>query len=144
MSITLHEALQSLTVPELKDLICHVPQASTVGRKDELIERITSAMLGAGLKPIWSQLDAMQSAAVAEAAHHPQGEHSPQRFQAKYQSNPAFEVAADKITAVILFLRNDPTLRFHFLTDLCGIHYPDNDVDHQFAVVYHLDRKSVV
>ena len=50
----------------------------------------------------------------------------------------SFEVAADKITAVILFLKNDPTLRFHFLTDLCGIHYPDNDVDHQFAVVYHL------
>ena len=50
----------------------------------------------------------------------------------------SFEVAADKITAVILFLKNDPILRFHFLTDLCGIHYPDNDVDHQFAVVYHL------
>ena len=50
----------------------------------------------------------------------------------------SFEVAADKITAVILFLKNDPILRFHFLTDLCGIHYPDNDVDRQFAVVYHL------
>jgi NADH-quinone oxidoreductase subunit C len=35
-------------------------------------------------------------------------------------------------------LKNDSTLRFHFLTDLCGIHYPDNDEDHQFAVVYHL------
>ena len=50
----------------------------------------------------------------------------------------SFEVTADKITAVILFLKNDPILRFHFLTDLCGIHYPDNDVEHQFAVVYHL------
>ncbi|KFF19338.1 NADH-quinone oxidoreductase subunit C [Flavobacterium hydatis] len=50
----------------------------------------------------------------------------------------SLEVDSDKITAVILFLKNDPILRFHFLTDLCGVHYPDNDVDHQFAIVYHL------
>jgi NADH-quinone oxidoreductase subunit C len=50
----------------------------------------------------------------------------------------SFEVVADNITAVILFLKNDPELRFHFLTDLCGVHYPDNEVNRQFAVVYHL------
>lgn len=50
----------------------------------------------------------------------------------------SLEVTADKITAVILFLKNDPTLRFHFLTDLCGVHYPDNGIERQFAVVYHL------
>ncbi|MBX9807316.1 MAG: NADH-quinone oxidoreductase subunit C [Flavobacteriaceae bacterium] len=50
----------------------------------------------------------------------------------------SFEVAADKITAVILFLKNDSTLRFHFLTDLCGVHYPDNGIERQFAVVYHM------
>lgn len=49
-----------------------------------------------------------------------------------------FDVASDKITSVILFLKNDETLNFHFLTDLCGIHYPDSDVNEQFAVVYHL------
>jgi NADH-quinone oxidoreductase subunit C len=49
-----------------------------------------------------------------------------------------FEVAADTITAVVLFLKNDPQLRFHFLTDLCGIHYPDNEEERQFAVVYHM------
>jgi NADH-quinone oxidoreductase subunit C len=49
-----------------------------------------------------------------------------------------FDVASDKITAVILFLKNDEVLNFHFLTDLCGIHYPDSDVNEQFAVVYHL------
>jgi NADH-quinone oxidoreductase subunit C len=49
-----------------------------------------------------------------------------------------FEVASDKITAAILFLKNDETLNFHFLTDVCGIHYPDSDVSEQFAVVYHL------
>jgi NADH-quinone oxidoreductase subunit C len=50
----------------------------------------------------------------------------------------SLEVASDKITAVLLFLKNDETLRFNFLTDLCGIHYPDNDDNHQFTVVYHL------
>jgi NADH-quinone oxidoreductase subunit C len=50
----------------------------------------------------------------------------------------SFEVTTDKITAVILFLKNSPSLRFHFLTDLCGIHYPDNNLERQFAVVYHL------
>ncbi len=58
-----------------------------------------------------------------------------------------FDVASDKITAVILFLKNEETLNFHFLTDLCGIHYPDSDVSEQFAVVYHLhnwiDKKRV-
>lgn len=49
-----------------------------------------------------------------------------------------FDVAPDKITSVILFLKNEESLNFHFLTDLCGIHYPDSDVNEQFAVVYHL------
>jgi NADH-quinone oxidoreductase subunit C len=59
----------------------------------------------------------------------------------------SFEVPADKITAIVLFLKNDPLLRFHFLTDLCGIHYPDNEVDRQFTIVYHMhnwyDNKRV-
>ncbi|NRT13499.1 NADH-quinone oxidoreductase subunit C [Flavobacterium sp. 14A] len=48
------------------------------------------------------------------------------------------EITADINTAVILFLKNDPALRFHFLTDLCGVHYPKNPIDRQFAIVYHL------
>ena len=50
----------------------------------------------------------------------------------------SIEVPSDKISAIILFLKNGPSLRFHFLTDLCGIHYPDNVAERQFAVVYHL------
>ncbi|MEO8532345.1 MAG: NADH-quinone oxidoreductase subunit C [Flavobacterium sp.] len=50
----------------------------------------------------------------------------------------SLETTADKITSLILFLKNDTDLRFHFLTDLCGIHYPDNEADRQFAIVYHL------
>ena len=50
----------------------------------------------------------------------------------------SFEVASEMITAIILLLKNDPVLRFQFLTDLCAIHYPDNEVDRQFVVVYHM------
>ena len=39
---------------------------------------------------------------------------------------------------MIQFLKEDEELNFHFLTDLCGIHFPDNDDNHQYAVVYHL------
>lgn len=59
----------------------------------------------------------------------------------------SFEITADTITAVILFLKNDPILRFNFLTDLCAIHYPDNEVDRQITIVYHMhnwyDNKRV-
>jgi len=50
----------------------------------------------------------------------------------------SFEIASDSIHDVIQFLKEDQDLNFHFLTDLCGIHFPDNDEKHQFAVVYHL------
>ncbi|WP_395065132.1 NADH-quinone oxidoreductase subunit C [Flavobacterium sp.] len=50
----------------------------------------------------------------------------------------SFEASPDAIHEVIRTLKVDENLNFHFLTDLCGIHYPDNDSTHQFAVVYHL------
>ncbi|NDV77808.1 NADH-quinone oxidoreductase subunit C [Dysgonomonas sp. 511] len=37
---------------------------------------------------------------------------------------------------IIRFMKEDETLRFNFLTDLCGVHYPDNPQNEQFAVVY--------
>ena len=47
-----------------------------------------------------------------------------------------FEAAPAVIKEVIRFMKDDETLRFNFLTDLCGVHYPDNDKKAQFAVVY--------
>ena len=48
------------------------------------------------------------------------------------------EADVDVVYNVIKFLKEEPSLNFSFLTDLCGIHYPDNDEDHKFEVVYHL------
>ena len=47
-----------------------------------------------------------------------------------------FSVTPDAAKSLILFVHEDPTLRFNFMTDLCGVHYPDNDPSAQFAVVY--------
>ena len=49
-----------------------------------------------------------------------------------------FDVAPENITSVVLFLKNDADLNFHFLTDVCAIHYPDNDINEQFVIVYHM------
>jgi NADH-quinone oxidoreductase subunit C len=50
----------------------------------------------------------------------------------------SLEATAETIHDVIKTLKEDESLNFHFLTDICGIHFPDNDENHQFAVVYHL------
>lgn len=47
-----------------------------------------------------------------------------------------FEATPSKIKDVIHFMKEDEILRFNFLTDLCGVHYPDNNIDLQFSVVY--------
>lgn len=50
----------------------------------------------------------------------------------------SLEANSETVHEVIQTLKEDESLNFHFLTDVCGIHFPDNDENHQFAVVYHL------
>jgi NADH-quinone oxidoreductase subunit C len=50
----------------------------------------------------------------------------------------SFEVEAKAVPDVLAFLRDDPTLRFNFLTDLCGAHFPDEAANRRFAVIYHM------
>lgn len=47
-----------------------------------------------------------------------------------------FEVDSLQVKEVIDYLNQNEILRFNFLTDLCGVQYPDNEKDAQFAVVY--------
>ncbi|UKJ07719.1 NADH-quinone oxidoreductase subunit C [Solitalea lacus] len=42
----------------------------------------------------------------------------------------------DKIIDVVQFLYNDDELKFRFLTDICGIHYPEQELP--LGVIYHL------
>jgi len=47
------------------------------------------------------------------------------------------EVTRDQAHALLQFLRDDSELNYHFLTTLCGMHYPDNS-GRELGVVYHL------
>lgn len=47
-----------------------------------------------------------------------------------------FDASPNAINEIIRYMHQDEVLRFNFLTDLCGIHYPDNDKERQFAVTY--------
>ncbi|AND63594.1 NADH dehydrogenase [Flavobacterium covae] len=49
-----------------------------------------------------------------------------------------FEVASDAIVEVMKFLKEDATLRFNFLTDVCGVHYPEYEANRQLGIVYHM------
>ncbi len=48
-----------------------------------------------------------------------------------------FEAPKEMNLKVLQFLYEDPALRFQFLTDLTGVHYPDNK-GRELAVVYHV------
>ena len=49
----------------------------------------------------------------------------------------SFETTKANNIKVLQFLYDDEVLRFQFLTDLCAVHYPDNQ-GRELAVVYHL------
>lgn len=48
-----------------------------------------------------------------------------------------FEAPKELNLKVLNFLYDDNELKFRFLTDLCGVHYPENK-GRELAVVYHL------
>jgi NADH-quinone oxidoreductase subunit C len=48
-----------------------------------------------------------------------------------------FEASKDLNLKVLNFLYDDEELKFRFMTDLCGVHYPDSK-GKELAVVYHL------
>jgi NADH-quinone oxidoreductase subunit C len=47
------------------------------------------------------------------------------------------EVSRDNIIDTLTALKSDQTWKFRFLTDLCGIHYPDQK-GKEIGVIYHL------
>jgi len=47
------------------------------------------------------------------------------------------EIAVPNLKALIHWLKDDEQMNFIFLTDICGVHYP-NQGNREFAVVYHL------
>ena len=52
-----------------------------------------------------------------------------------------FETAAENINEVLRFLKESADLKFNYLTDITGIHFPEQALS--IGVIYQ-DRKSVV
>lgn len=53
-----------------------------------------------------------------------------------FRGDETVAFASPRIVEVLRFLKDDPELDFDFLSDLCGVHYPERE--YQFEVVYHL------
>ena len=49
----------------------------------------------------------------------------------------SFEATAANNLKVLQFLYDEPSLKFQFLTDICGVNFPD-DAGREISVVYHL------
>ena len=59
-----------------------------------------------------------------------------------YSESTPYELATivlhkDKIVAVLKWLYNDPEFKFQFLTDVCGIHFPEAK-GAELGIIYHL------
>ena len=57
-------------------------------------------------------------------------------FEETY-GNLSFEATAANNLKVLQFLYDEPSLKFQFLTDICGLNFPD-DAGREISVVYHL------
>ena len=53
-----------------------------------------------------------------------------------FRGDETVAVPADRILDVLEFLTKEPSLALDFLTDLCGVHYPERE--YRYEVVYHL------
>ncbi|MEM9219673.1 MAG: hypothetical protein AAGD25_35765 [Cyanobacteria bacterium P01_F01_bin.150] len=85
---TLEEGLSLRTVDVLKKLLQLLPIQERPTRKAELMDMIASYLRGPGLKKLWNDLDTLQKAAVAEAAHNTDGHYYSEQFWAKYGGYP--------------------------------------------------------
>jgi hypothetical protein len=87
---TVHEALNLLTVEELKPLVALLPTQERQTRKADLVELVAQHLSGAPLHALWDQLDATQKLAVAETIYADTSVFHPARFRARYGQLPVF------------------------------------------------------
>ena len=95
--ITLSEALNLLTIDQLKGLIDLFPDDKTrPTRKADLVAMIERHLAGERLQEIWGRLDELQQSAVSETLYGADGRFDARQFRAKYRAMPGFEVASNR------------------------------------------------
>lgn len=87
---TLAEALNLLTVDELKKRVALLPTDERPTRKADLVALMAQHLDGERLRALWERLDAMQKQAVSETIYAADGMFHAEKFQAKYGSLPHF------------------------------------------------------
>lgn len=109
--LDLRSVLESKTMDQLKQLIALLPDADTRGRKADLVATLEQCFAGGRLHSLWSRLDDMQQAAVADALYSVDGLFDADRFRARYGCLPKFtnkktadRYAPSKPTGLRLFL----------------------------------------
>jgi hypothetical protein len=85
---TVVEALNRLTVDDLKKHLALLPTAEKPTRKVELVTEIARHLEGSSLHRLWAQLDETQQAAVSEVVHSPDGLFRAERFEARTGRQP--------------------------------------------------------
>jgi hypothetical protein len=85
---TVTEALNSQNADLLRKLILLLPFSKAPARKDDRVKLIAQYLQGDGLEKVWSELDKLQQAAIAEAVHSDRSRYEPEQFIAKYGQEP--------------------------------------------------------
>ena len=93
---TVHEALDLLTVDQLKPLVALLPTPEMPTRKGDLVELVAQHLSGERLRALWEQLDATQKLAVAETIYADESVFNAARFRAKYGELPVFGTKKDR------------------------------------------------
>jgi NADH-quinone oxidoreductase subunit C len=55
---------------------------------------------------------------------------------------PILEIEREKVHQVLALLKKDQQFGFSFLTTMCGIHFPDNAPEKEFALMYQLHNMA--
>lgn len=51
---------------------------------------------------------------------------------------PVFMIKKNQLKQILQLLKNDSELNFHFLTTMCGTHFPENPPESEFGIMYQL------
>ena len=89
-TIATHEALDLLTIDQLKPLVALLPTQERPTRKGDLVELVEQHLAGKRLRALWEQLDNIQKLAVAETIYADESVFDPARFRARYGELPVF------------------------------------------------------
>lgn len=123
-NMCLHEVLDLRNADELKKMLPLIPGIQLkASRKAEIVNALSSGLLGPALPGLWNRLKTLEQSAVAEAVYEEDGVFDQNAFLAKYRALPVLETEGkhqwDKIPTLLrLFIHPDENHRLFVPRDL--------------------------